>query len=205
MERPVLILGDKNISSWSMRPWLALKHAGIDFDEQLIRLDRPDTKATIRARSPSGKVPALDLGGTVIGESLAICEWAAEQVPSLWPSDPIARAVARSVSAEMHAGFAAMRRELPMDIRRRMPKEPAGEARADVDRIIAMWTECRARFGESGDFLFGAFSIADCMYAPVVTRFRTYDVSLPQPCARYAEAVLAHPAVRAWCEAAERE
>ncbi|WP_053239091.1 glutathione S-transferase family protein [Sandaracinus amylolyticus] len=200
-----LVIGDKRWSSWSMRPWLALKQGGIAFDEHVVRLRRPDTRAQIAAVSPSGKVPLLIDGELTIWDSLAICEWAAERVPSLWPSDPSARAIARSVSAEMHSSFVAMRTEMSMDVELRTKKELSPEARADADRVMAIWRETRAKWGQNGDFLFGAFSIADCFYAPVVTRFRSYGVALDDTAARYSEAIFAHPHVRAWCDAAERD
>ena len=200
-----LVIGDKRWSSWSMRPWLALRHGGIEFREHLIRLRRPDSKAQIAAVSPSGKVPLLIDGDLKIWDSLAICEWAAERVPSLWPSDPSARAIARSVSAEMHSSFVAMRTEMSMDVELRTKKELSPEARADVDRVMTIWRETRAKWGQNGDFLFGAFSIADCFYAPVVTRFRSYGVALDDTAARYSEAMLAQPEVRAWCDGVERD
>lgn len=200
-----LVIGNKNYSSWSLRPWLALRHGGISFEEVIVPLYRPDSKERIAAFSPSGKVPVLVESDTRIWDSLAICEWAAERVPTLWPSDPQARAVARSVSAEMHSGFLAMRRELSMNIKLRTQKALDPDVRADVDRVIALWHDCRARYGSGGEFLFGTFSIADCMYAPVVTRFYSYGVELDGFAAHYSAAVLAHPAMLAWYEAAERE
>ncbi len=202
---PVLVVGDKNLSSWSLRPWLALRHAGIPFTEELVRLNRPDTAAAIAARSPTGRVPVLRLGGRAIAESIAICEWAAEQAPILWPDDPLDRAEARSVSAEMHAGFAELRREYPMNVEGRTPKAPSATCRAQIDRVLAMWSSLRAAHADGGPFLFGRFTIADCMYAPVVTRLRTYGVALDHVAARYSEAVFAHPAMREWCEAAAAE
>ncbi|UJR86092.1 glutathione S-transferase family protein [Sandaracinus amylolyticus] len=200
-----LVIGDKRWSSWSMRPWLALRHAGIEFDEHLIRLRRPDSKERIAAVSPSGKVPLLIDGDLTISDSLAICEWAAERVPSLWPSDASARAIARSVSAEMHSSFVAMRTEMSMDVELRTKKELSRDARADVDRVMTIWREARVKWGQDGDFLFGAFSIADCFYAPVVTRFRSYGVTLDDTASRYSEAIFAHPEVRAWCDGVERD
>lgn len=205
MHERTLVIGNKNLSSWSLRPWLALRHGGIPFREEIVRLDLPDTKQRIAALSPSGRVPVLVDGELKIWDSLAICEWAAERVPSLWPSDPNHRAIARSVSAEMHSSFQAMRGELPMNVKLRTKKELSPAARADVARVIAVWSECRRNYGAEGEFLFGAFSIADCIYAPVVTRFYSYGVMLDDVPARYSAAVFAHPAMLAWCEAAEHE
>lgn len=206
----ILVIGNKNYSSWSLRPWLALTQAGIAFEEKRIPLDRPQTKSEILRHSPSGKVPCLVDGPLVIWDSLAICETADECYAggSLWPSDADARARARAVSAEMHAGFAALRTHLSMDIRSRWPEKGAAaqqraDVAADIARIQAIWTDCLQRSG--GPFLFGEFSIADAFYAPVVTRFRTYDVALPSPLARYADTVLALPAMQRWTEAAQAE
>ena len=156
--------------------------------------------------SPAGKVPILIDGERRVWDSLAILEYLAESHPSLWPAAPAARAVARSISAEMHSGFGALRQHMSMNIRKRHPgKGRTPEALADVARIVAMWSDCRARFGAAGPFLFGAFGAADAMYAPVVLRFRTYAVELPPTCRAYADAVLALPALGEWIEAAERE
>jgi glutathione S-transferase len=203
-----VILGNKNYSSWSMRPWLALKRTGAVFEEIVIPLDRPDTQARIRAHSPSGKVPVLKHGGIVIWESLAICEYLAELFPKarLWPEDRAARALARAVSHEMHGGFASLRAAMPVNIRASFPgKEMAPEAKADIDRVVSLWTDMRARFGTGGDFLFGAFTIADAMFAPVVTRFRTYGVALPAAARAYADAVWTLPALQEWVAAARAE
>lgn len=200
-----LVIGDKRYSSWSLRPWLALSHAGIPFHEEIVRLNRPDTAARIASFSPSGRVPVLIDGDLHVWESLAICEWAAERAPSLWPADPNARALARAVSAEMHSGFAALRREHPMDLQLSIVKRPSDAVMPEVERVQATWRACRSRFAGDGEFLFGAFSIADCMFAPVVTRFRSYGIEQDGICSRYSENVLAHPAMSAWCEAAMRE
>ncbi len=204
----VIVLGSKNTSSWSLRPWLALKQTGAPFDEIVIPLDRPETKAAIAGHSPSGKVPALKHGGVVVWDSLAICEYLAETFPAalLWPKEPAARAVARAVSAEMHAGFAALRRTLPMDIRRRTSPPPlSGEVAADIDRVGRIWRDCRGRFGADGDMLFGRFTIADAMFAPVTTRFVTYGVALDEVSAAYVEAATNRPAMREWAAAAAAE
>lgn len=202
-----IVIGDMNLSSWSLRPWLALRATGYPFRERKIRLDRADTKDRLRAASPTAKVPVLVDGELVIWESLAICEALAEWFPAaqLWPADAGARAFARSVAYEMHGGFADLRRELPMNLRARISREPSAGARADIDRIAALWGECRARFGAGGAYLFGGFSIADCMYAPVVTRFRTYGVKLDAVGEAYCAAMLARPDMRAWYAGAALE
>jgi glutathione S-transferase len=194
-----LILGTKTYSSWSLRPWLAARMGGLAFDEVLITLRQPDTKAQILHHSPSGKVPCLSHDGLVVWDSLAICEYLAELVPSLWPSDRAARAVARSVAAEMHSGFQALRSTCPMDIPLRSPLQPVpDDVAADVARIHAIWADCRQRFGQSGPFLFGHFSIADAMYAPVVSRFITYGLAGNKVAADYCEAVWSLPALEDW-------
>ncbi|HTN49585.1 MAG TPA: glutathione S-transferase family protein [Burkholderiaceae bacterium] len=206
----ILVIGNKNYSSWSLRPWLALRHAGVAFDELRIVLDQPSTKAEILRRSPSGKVPCLIDGSLVVWDSLAICETANERylAGALWPTDADARAHARAVSAEMHSGFAALRTHMPMDIRSSRPDQGASTAQradvaADIVRIQALWTDCLERSG--GPLLYGRFSIADAFFAPVVTRFRTYGVSLPTALSAYADRILALPAMRQWVEAARAE
>lgn len=201
-----LVIGDRNFSSWSLRPWLALKATGRPFEEISIRLRQAGTRAEIRKHSPSGKVPCLIDGKTVVWDSLAICEYLAESNPELWPQDPARRAEARSVSAEMHAGFAALRQGLPMDIRAFMPhNERSAEVEADIARIIAIWEGCRGRFDADGDFLFGRFSIADAMFAPVVWRFLTYAVALPPASQAWVGSMCALPAMQAWREGALAE
>jgi len=204
-----LYIGDKNLSSWSLRPWLLLKQAGIPFAEKIIRLDRPGTKASILERSPSGLVPCLVDGDLVIWDSLAIAEYLAEAFPrkNLWPADRAARARARSISAEMHSGFTELRKNWPLKFSRIGLKHepPAGVAR-DIERIAAIWTETRRDFGAGGPFLFGGFSIADAMYAPVVSRFMTYGpVELPAAAAAYRETIAALPALKEWGAGAARE
>ena len=202
MAAPILYIGNKNYSSWSMRPWLALKWGAIAFDERVIPLGGEGYgKSQIRevvAVSPSGRVPALHVDGVVIYDSLAICEWAAEQAPSLWPKDKVARALARSAAAEMHSGFAAIRNAFSMNIRRRMPKAPAFDAdtQADLDRLFALWRERLAASG--GPFLFGERSIADAMFAPVATRLRTYHIDTPAEVAAYCSAIFADDAFKQW-------
>lgn len=195
-----LVIGDKNVSSWSMRPWLVLRHFGIPFDETLIRLGRPESKAQILEHAPSGKVPCLVTdSGDAIWESLAIMETLAEQHPehAMWPRDAAARARARSISAEMHAGFADLRRDMTMNIQTHAPgagRTP--EALADIARIEAIWRDCLSMYG--GPFLFGEFGIADAMYAPVVMRFNTYAPELNDVSRGYVERVTKLPAVAAW-------
>jgi len=208
-----LVIGDKNLSSWSLRPWLALKHSGIPFAEDCIRLRQSDSKAGILRRSPSGKVPALKTGSGVIWDSLAILEFLAEQHPDcvLWPQDDDARALARSISAEMHAGFAALRNDMPMDLLGRLPAPPMTAAlQSDIKRVVAIWKDARVKFGKGGPFLFDRFSNADAMYAPVATRFRSYGVDLARygddgSAADYMTALLALPAMADWTEDAEAE
>jgi glutathione S-transferase len=208
-----LVIGDKNFSSWSLRPWLAMKAAGIPFAEEHVRLRQKETKQAILRHSPAGKVPALKAGGEVVWDSLAILEFLAERHPEkrLWPEDPAARAAARSISAEMHAGFATFRNEMPMDLLARLPTPPIGEAlAADIRRVVAIWMGARARFGTGGAHLFSAFTNADAMYAPVATRFRTYGVDLAAfgddgTASAYADAILTMPAIAAWTEGAEAE
>lgn len=203
-----LVIGNKNYSSWSMRPWLVLRQAEISFKEVRIPLYWPESAAQLTAWSPSGKVPALHDGDIKVWDSLAICEYLHERFPEhqLWPADAAARAVARAVSAEMHAGFGALREAMSMNIRARYPgKGRTPESLVDIARILAIWTECRARFGRGGDFLFGRFSIADAMYAPVVLRFQTYSVELEGAARVYADAMLALPALQDWVADAEAE
>jgi glutathione S-transferase len=202
-----LILGNKNYSSWSLRPYLALAHTGAPFDEVVIPLNRPDTREKILAWSPAGRVPILRHQELAVWDSLAICEYVAELFPAagLWPADRAARAVARSVSAEMHSGFAALRGSLPMNVRAEKRKTVPAEAAADIERIRAIWRDCRERFGEGGPFLFGAFSIADAMFAPVVTRLRTYGVTIDGVEVAYAQAIWDLPSLQRWVEDARKE
>ncbi|BDG09580.1 glutathione S-transferase family protein [Anaeromyxobacter paludicola] len=203
-----IVLGNKAYSSWSLRPWLVLRHFGIACEEQVIPLDQPTSEADLRRASPSGRVPALLDGELTVWDSLAICEYLADKFTGkpLWPADPAARAVARSVSAEMHSGFTALRNHLPFKIKETFDPAPLlPEVQADVDRIVALWNDCRRRFGKGGPFLFGPFSIADAMYAPVVSRFRTYGVKPQGEAAAYAEAVWALPELQAWLEEARKE
>jgi len=205
MSSYTLVIGNKNYSSWSLRPYLLLRHFAIPFTAQLIPLFEPGYDAAIRAVSPSGKVPLLIDGDLKIWDSLAICEYLAERHPGLWPQDPEARAIARSVSAEMHAGFMALRSAFTCNIRRRTPTVPSPEVQADINRIAALWTECRAQFGQSGPYLFGDFSIADAMYAPVCFRFQTYGVQLSGAAGVYLTTMLATPALQELARDAEAE
>lgn len=176
-----LVIGNKNTSSWSLRPWIAMRRAGIAFSEINVNLRDPDAKAQILAHSPSGKVPALHAGNLMVWDSLAILEYLAETHPDagLWPSDKTARAIARSVAAEMHSGFQPLRANCPMDLLARAPRQDLPEDVAkDVRRIIEIWRDARLRFGAGGPFLFGRFSAVDAMYAPVASRFRTYLADL---------------------------
>jgi glutathione S-transferase len=208
-----LVIGDKNFSSWSLRPWLALKQCGIPFVEERVRLRQPSSRAEILRHSPSGKVPALKTEAGVVWDSLAILEFLAERHPdcALWPREGEARAAARSISAEMHAGFATLRDAMSMELLGRLPSPPIeGMLESDIRRIVTIWKDTRARFGKGGPLLFGAFSNADAMYAPVATRFRTYGVDLASygddgSAAAYAAALLALPAMRVWTEGAEAE
>jgi len=203
-----LIVGNKNYSSWSLRPWIAMKAAGIPFEEQVISLDAPDFKAVVGAVSGPGKVPVLVDGDVSVWESLAIIEYLAEKFPAagLWPAAPAARALARAVANEMHAGFQPLRKLMPMNQARAVIKRAlTPEAAANVRRIEALWADCRARFGKGGPFLFGKFGAADAMYAPVVARFHTYAVEVSAPSRAYMDAVMALPAWREWHAAALQE
>jgi len=204
-----LVIGNKNYSSWSLRPWLILRHADIPFTEKQVLLSGENWEKAIAAVSPSRRVPVLLHGERTIWESLAILEYAHELFPEagLWPEDRDARAMARSIACEMHAGFAALRTCMPMNLRRTDLK---GKGRGpgvanDIDRVCEIWRECRDRFGKGDDFLFGGFGAADAMFAPVVTRLDTYGVELDDTCAAYSRAVLTLPAFVEWRNAALRE
>ena len=205
---PKLIIGNKNYSSWSLRGWLLLREAGIEFDEHRISLDVDTTASEIATFNPGGTVPVLQLGDLTVWDTLAIAETAAERWPDkqLWPADADARAYARSICAEMHAGFAVLRDCMPMNCRAHLPgKGRAPGVEHDIARIVALWRDCRERYGAGGDMLFGEFGIADAMFAPVVTRFVTYDVALDPVARDYADAVWALPAVEGWVAAARAE
>lgn len=196
-----LVIGDKNLSSWSLRPWLLLRMIGVPFQEVLIRLDRPTTREDILQRSPAGRVPVLLHDGLVVWDTLAIVEYLAELHPGrVWPQPRGERARARSLAAEMHAGFADLRRELPMDVRARKPGRTFSEGAAhDIARIARIWSDA------SGPFLFGGFGGVDAMYAPVATRVLTYGIPLPPTAQRYCDELLALAPMREWAEAAARE
>lgn len=205
-----LVIGNKNYSSWSLRPWLAMKMAGVEFIEERICLDQADTKARILAVSAAGRVPVLIDDGLTVWDSLAICEYVNETYAGgkLWPAGRVERARARSVVAEMHSGFTAVRGSMSMNIRARLPEKGAAalgrpEVAADVERITDLWTECLEHSG--GPFLFGEFSIADAFYAPVVTRFRTYGVPLSGLLSAYSERVFALGPMAEWVAAAQAE
>ena len=200
-----LHIGNRNYSSWSMRAWLALAHAGVAFEEVVHDLPELGEEPAFGAVSPNARVPALDLGdGVVVAESLAICEWAAEHAPSLWPADPKARALARSAASMMHAGFADLRRDAPMNIRRRSDAaRMTPEGLRDIAHVDALWSGWLAASG--GPFLFGDWSVADAMFAPVATRFVTYALPRSEASAAYIGAVLGEPHASAWIAGAEAE
>jgi glutathione S-transferase len=203
-----LIIGNKNYSSWSFRPWLAMKVAGIAFDETVISLEAHDFKARVTAISGAGKVPVLLDGEVRVWESLAILEYLAEKFPAagLWPQAAGARACARAIASEMHAGFMPLRRHLPMNMWRPVKSRLLdADAAANIARIDAIWSECRLKFGGGGAFLFGAFGAADAMYAPVVSRFHTYAVEVSGAAREYMRAMMALPAWNEWRDAARHE
>lgn len=203
-----LIIGNKNYSSWSLRPWLVLKQAGIAFDEIVIPLYQPGSRQDVLRYSPTGQLPCLRHGEVTVWDSLAIAEYLADLYPQagLWPADPEARAVARAISAEMHGGFAALRQQMPMNVRSAFPgRGIAPSVQEDINRITALWRDCRRRFAGHKAMLFGDFSIADAMYAPVITRFATYAVVLDEDARDYVRLILDLPAMREWIEAAKRE
>jgi glutathione S-transferase len=201
-----LHVGEKNYSSWSARPWILMRQAGIPFTERFVSL-RPDAgKAARFAGLPGGRVPVLENDGFLVWDSLAIVEYLAERHPGVWPTDPRARAWARSICAEMHGGFAALRAGMSMDVRARRPQRKRSPAvLADIARIEALWTETRRRFGQGGPLLFGAFTAADAYYAPVALRFQTYGVEPAGEAGATLRALLALPAVRAWEEGGRGE
>lgn len=203
-----LVIGNKTYSSWSLRPWLLLKHAGLAFSELRIPFHSDQWKHEIHQHSPSGKVPVLKDGGLSVWDTISICEYVNERFMGGrgWPQDPEARAVARSVSAEMHSGFPHLRQSLPMNCRRRFPGFPIPDnAAIDIARVLEIWRMCRLTYGDSGSWLFGEFSIADAMFAPVALRFHGYDVSLSGAEASYVNTVLQDVAVREWIQAAAVE
>jgi glutathione S-transferase len=213
--RYTLIVGTKNWSSWSLRPYLALRATGAPFEEVLIQLrrtDSPSTKEQIRKFSPAGRVPVLKIEEngttTTVWDSLAICETLAERHPEakLWPSDANVRAQARSYAAEMHSGFPDLRDQLPMDFARKVPTpDLRGATKEQITRVQESWESALAKFGSNGGFLFGGFSVADCMYGPVVSRFATYGIEMPDATRRYVERVMALPAMKDWGAASKAE
>lgn len=205
-----LILGTRDWSSWSLRPWLAMKATGAPFEEVVIRLRQPESKDEILNYSPAGKVPALKISENgreqLVWDSLAICETLAERHPDakLWPDDALARAEARSLAAEMHSGFPDVRDQLSMDFVRRVPTpELRDDTKAQIARIIAAWSDALSR--HKGGFLFGRYSIADCMYAPVCSRFVTYGIETPKPVGDYVSRMMALPAMQEWAKASQAE
>lgn len=205
---PTLAIGNKNYSSWSLRPWLLLRAFGIAFDEHRILLDTPEFHDEVRQWSPSGRVPALHDGDLVVWDSLAICEYANERWLDGrgWPGDVATRALARSAAAEMHSGFAALRKQLPMNCRRTPGSYRWNDdAQADIDRVQALWHQMRSRHGGDGAFLCGAFGIVDAIFAPVAIRFRGYGVAVDAECAAYCDALFAMPAMQKWIAAGRVE
>lgn len=203
-----LIIGNKNYSSWSFRPWIAMKATGIPFEEEVLPLETPEFRARVDAVSGTGKVPTLIDGDIRVWESLAVLEYLAEKFPDkkLWPADPAARAHARAISSEMHAGFVPLRSACPMNMWRPVLKRDLGaDVKANVARIDSMWNDCRKRYGQGGAFLFGSFGAADAMYAPVVSRFHTYGIDVSPASRAYMDAVMALPAWAEWYAAAVKE
>ncbi|WP_201830073.1 glutathione S-transferase family protein [Microvirga zambiensis] len=203
---PTLVIANKCYSSWSLRPWLLLKQLGVAFDEITIPLDLPDTKAKVLKHSPAGKVPILIDGDVTVWESISIMEYVGDVYAPVWPSDRGARAMARSVAAEMHAGFPALRSACPMNLGKKFSQRDRGEAVArDVARFSEIVRQARERFGAGGEFLFGTFSAADAMYAPLVTRLDTYSITVDATTRAYMDAILALPAFQEWRSAALTE
>jgi len=203
-----LVIGNKNYSTWSLRAWLLLAEAGIEFEEERLALDTEDFASKIAQYSPARHVPVLILDGKTIWDTMAIAETVAERWPKkhLWPSDSTARAHARSISSEMHSGFSTLREAMPMNCRAMGRKVSLPDAlAADIDRVFEIWSDCHKRYQSAGDWLFGDFSVADAMYAPVVLRFRTYGINLPQSAAAYPKRLLQSIALQDWLAAAESE
>lgn len=208
MTNLTLIIGNKNYSSWSFRPWILLKQKNISFKEIRIPLGTPEWAEKIEQYSPTRKVPVLQDGNLSVWDSLAICEYLADKFPEkvLWPSAIHDRAVARAISAEMHSGFADLRTSMTLNCRAHLPGiGMTRDVAADIRRISQIWADCRARFGNRGDFLFGEFSIADAMYAPVALRFKTYSVTLDTVARAYVDAICQLPATQEWVAAAHLE
>ncbi|MCC3862069.1 glutathione S-transferase family protein [Pseudemcibacter aquimaris] len=198
-----LIIGNKNVSSWSLRGWLAVKHSGVDFEEILIRLRPTWNQEELDALTPASKVPALKRGDMYIWDSLAIAEYMADLYPEkkYWPADVNVRGHARSVSAEMHSGFVPLRSIMPMDcLNSYDTPEMTPELEKDINRVMDIWTECREKYGDQGPYLFGEYSIADMMYAPVVFRFKAYGIELPEIIQDYCNSMLSHDDIKAWLD-----
>jgi glutathione S-transferase len=202
-----LVIGNKNYSSWSLRPWLLLKQFGVSFEEIQVSLRTEDRSTRLRQYSPAGKVPVLIDDKLTVWDSLAICEYVSEKYLNGdgWPADSAQRAEARSISAEMHSGFQALRGEMPMNCRALRKVIPSEAVRLDIDRIQQIWSACRTKYSRSGPWLFGDFSIADCMYAPVVTRFLTYGVAAAGQNRGYLDTVINNLHMRDWLAAAKQE
>lgn len=206
MEEILLTTGNKNYSSWSLRPWLLMKHVGLEFAERVIPLDTPEFEREVGATSPTRRVPVLRHGALLVWDSLAICEYACELSGRGWPAARDARAVARSVCAEMHSGFPFLRSQWPMNARATGRRTaPSPERSAEITRIENIWAECRTRFGANGPWLFGEFSVADAMYAPVVLRLRTYGAQVREGTREYMNTMLADAHLREWLSAATAE
>ena len=201
-----LVIGNKNYSGWSLRPWLFMKHVGLEFQELMVPLDTPETREQIDRYTPSGRVPVLRQGTLCVWDSLAICEYIAELSGKGWPQAPEARAVARAVCAEVHSGFSTLRSLWPMNARARNRRTAITAAlEADIERIDEMWNDCRGRFGAGGPWLFGEYGVADAMYAPVVLRFNTYGARISQTARWYMAAVLEDAPLQEWLQAAKQE
>jgi glutathione S-transferase len=205
MAELTLVIGNKNYSSWSLRPWLFLKQVQVPFQEVRIALYTSTTHAQLAQYSPSGLVPVLIEDEVKIWDSLAICEYIAESYRQGWPEAAIPRSQARSVAAEMHSGFVALRTEMPMNCRVRRSVSPSPACQANIQRILSIWQSCRQTYGKAGPWLFGTFSIADAMYAPVASRFVTYGVPLPKIAEDYVNAIYTHPSMQEWLQAAQEE
>lgn len=202
-----LYIGNKNYSSWSLRPWLLMKHFGIPFTEHMVSVAGRDYNPALKPLAGNARVPCLHEDGFQVWDSLAIAETLAERHPQMWPADPGARARARSICAEMHSGFAKLRTAMPMNLKLKLKgKAATPEVQRDIDRVIEIWQDARTRFATAdGPWLFGTFTIADAMFAPIVCRFDVYNVSLPPLAAAYRDTLLAHPAMQEWSAAAVQE
>lgn len=201
-----LLIGDKNISSWSLRPWLLMTQGDVGFEEIQVKLDQPDTTENILKHNPSGRVPALTHQGRVIWDSLAICEYIADIFPekNLWPENKLTRAHARAICAEMHAGFQDLRNDMPMACHNKLnPPHMTAGLLSDITRILDIWRDCRDEYLDHGPFLFGHFTIADCMYAPVVFRFKCFQVQMDDICQQYCKMMLGLPALQQWLAGAD--